>query len=290
MNQDQFDTLVKNLEDYAQRHPAGYKIRVGLLAALGYAYIFLVLAALIAVLWLLIYVSVANFIIFKFGWLVLVFVWVILRSLWVRLPPPEGLALRREDAPLLFKMVEEASTALQSPQPQHILLTEDFNAAVVQVPRLGLLGWQANYLIVGLPLMQALSPEQFRAVIAHELGHLSGNHGRFFGWIYRVRLTWIQLLLRMQQENRRADVFEIFLKWYAPYFNAYSFVFARAQEYEADKSAARIAGTETAAQALITLEVKGKFLESKFWTDILRGADSQEMPPETVFAQMSNVL
>lgn len=59
----------------------------------------------------------------------------------------------------------------------------------MQHARLGVLGWHVNYLILGLPLMQAVSPEQFRAIVAHELGHLSRNHSRFAGWIYRVRLT-----------------------------------------------------------------------------------------------------
>ena len=34
-------------------------------------------------------------------------------------------------------------------------------------------GWLNNYVGVGLPLMRAFSPEEFRAVVAHEFGHLS---------------------------------------------------------------------------------------------------------------------
>ncbi|HYG79919.1 MAG TPA: M48 family metalloprotease [Pyrinomonadaceae bacterium] len=290
MNQVQFDELVKRLEGYARENPAGYKLRVGLLAALGYGYIFLVLAVLVVMVVFLVTAIKTNFLALKFAWILLVFAWVIVRSLWVTIPAPEGLELRREDAPLLFEMVEEAAARLESPRPRHILLTDDFNAAVVQVPRLGLLGWQVNYLIVGLPLTQALSPEQFRAVVAHELGHLSGNHGRFAGWIYRVRQTWVQLLLRLQQEQRHADIFEIFLKWYAPYFNAYSFVLGRAQEYEADRSAAELAGRDNAAEALISTEVKGRFLEQKFLPDILKETSGQAEPPPTVFAQMTGAL
>jgi Zn-dependent protease with chaperone function len=290
MNKEQFDALVKRLEGYARSHPAGYKLRVGLLAALGYGYIFLVLAALVALIVFLVTAATVNFLALKFAWILLVFAWVILRSLWVKLPAPQGLELRREDAPLLFEMVEEASARLESPRPEHILLTDDFNAAVVQVPRLGLFGWQVNYLVVGLPLMQALAPEQFRAVVAHELGHLSGNHGRFAGWIYRVRQTWVQLLLRLQKEHRRADIFEVFLKWYAPYFNAYSFVLGRAQEYEADLRAAELAGRDNAALALINLEVKARFLDQRFWRELLKDADRQAEPPAAAFAQMAGAL
>jgi len=39
MNQEQYDALVKRLEGYARENPGSYKLRVGLLAALGYGYI-----------------------------------------------------------------------------------------------------------------------------------------------------------------------------------------------------------------------------------------------------------
>ena len=44
MRQEQFDALVQRLENFARQQPGIYKLRVGLLAVLGYAYIFLVLA------------------------------------------------------------------------------------------------------------------------------------------------------------------------------------------------------------------------------------------------------
>jgi hypothetical protein len=34
----------------------------------------------------------------------------------------------------------------------------------VQRPRLGVFGWQENYLMVGLPLLRGLSPDEVRAV------------------------------------------------------------------------------------------------------------------------------
>ena len=105
-------------------------------------------------------------------------------------------------------------------------------------------------MVVGLPLLRALTPDEFRAVLAHEFGHLSGKHGRFSGWIYRVRQTWIQILTQVHQDRSYASfLFEPFLNWYAPYLNAYSFVLARTQEREADAYAVDFAGKEFAAMA-----------------------------------------
>jgi hypothetical protein len=69
-------------------------------------------------------------------------------------------------------MIEELRARLRAPRVHRVLVTGDFNAAVVRVPRLALLGWYRNHLLIGLPLAKALTPEQFRAVLAHELAHL----------------------------------------------------------------------------------------------------------------------
>ena len=295
MTQERFDRLVQRLEGLARQQPATYKLRVGLLAVLGYAYIFLVLAGLIALLALLVAIVLVartfNFYIIKFAIVLLVPALIILRSLWIAFPPPTGLPLNRRSVPRLFSLVDELTSKLQSPQFDHILLTNDLNAAVVQRPRLGLFGWQENYLIIGLPLMQALSQSQFRAVLSHELGHLSGNHSRFAGWIYRVRKTHAQIWEKLHQSGQGSSIlFEIFFNWYFPFFNAYSFVLARMDEYEADRCAAELAGAKNAADALINLEVKARFLESEFWPNVYKQVNHQIEPPSAIYTDLSSAL
>lgn len=291
MNEEKFSALVDRLEDYARQHPTQYKIRVGLLAAAGYAYIFTVVAILLLiVVAVLIYVRF-NWFVIKILWIPLVLVGVALRSLWVTFPEPDGLPLKSEDAPALFALVKEVEEAVQAPHVHSVLLTDEFNAGVVQIPRLGFFGWHKNYLLVGLPLMQALSAEEFRAVIAHEMGHLSGAHSRFTGWIYRVRQTWAQIVTRLHEEGRYGSfIFERFLNWYAPFFNAYSFVLARRQEYEADAQAVELAGREQAASALINLELKGRFLSEDFWPNFYRTADNESEPPPDVFTRFVSAM
>jgi Zn-dependent protease with chaperone function len=200
--------------------------------------------------------------------------------------------LSRQQVPSLFELVDELRKALRAPKIHHILLTSEFNAAVVQIPRLGLLGWQQNYLILGLPLMQALSPQQFRGVLAHELGHLSGNHSKFSGWIYRVRKTWGQIFERLHQSEQwgASMLFNSFFNWYAPYFQAYSFVLARSNEYEADRCAAQLAGSHHIAEALVNIAVKSQFLEQSFWTKIYQQANEQPNPPKNLFIDLGNAL
>lgn len=296
MTQEQFDALVLRLESFARQQPANYKLRVGLLAALGYSYILLLLIGLVVIFGLIVLLAIysrsANVVFVKLGILVLVPAFIVLKSLWVQFPPPTGLELNRQKLPRLFTLIDELTSTLKAPQFHRILLTDEFNAAVVQIPRLGIFGWQQNYLILGLPLMQALSPMEFRAVLAHELGHLSGNHSRFASWIYRVRKTYVQLLSRLQQSGHKGSsaLIERFFNWYAPFFSAYSFVLGRMNEYEADRCAVELAGMQNTAEALINVEVKAKFLESSFWPSIYKQVDHQIEPPTATFTTMFTAL
>ncbi|HEY9747489.1 MAG TPA: M48 family metalloprotease, partial [Allocoleopsis sp.] len=294
--QEQFETLIQRLEKFARQQPATYKVRVGLLAVLGYGYIFAVIAGLLAVFgaiaWLMIFSGRIHTAMIKLAILVLIPAVIALRSLWVTFPPPTGLPLSRQQAPQLFALLDELTTKLQAPRFHHVLMTEEFNAAVVQVPRLGMLGWQQNYLLLGLPLLQALSLEQFRAVLAHELGHLSGNHSRFAGWIYRVRKTYAQLFERLRSNEQDGSwlLFEHFFNWYAPFFNAYSFVLARNDEYEADRCAAELAGANHAAAALINVNIQAQFIESTYWPKIYQQVEQQIEPPATAFTNLATAL
>jgi Zn-dependent protease with chaperone function len=279
MTDETFTTLVGRLERRAARHPALYKLRILLLALLGYGYVLGILAGTVTLVVLVLTLGRFNAAILKIEIILVVFAGLILRALWVRLPPPEGLPIERQDAEALFAEIDRLQAALRTPRVHQVLLTSDFNASMSQVPRLGVLGWQRNYLTLGLPLMQALSPAGFRAVLAHELGHLSGAHGRFGAWIYRVRRTWEQLLEQFEERGHRGSVvFKRFFQWYAPYFGAYSFVLARTHEYEADRLAAQAEGKRTAAQALVDVAMAGDFLARDFWPSFFQRANSQPQP------------
>lgn len=294
MTRQQFETLARKLEKTAESGMSSYRAKVLLLAAAGYVYIFLILAAVLAVLGLLVWTLVSgrmSSILIKVGLPFGALAFTILRALWVRWPEPTGMPLTPQQAPKLFSEVESIRRKLNAPKVHRVFIDDRFNAAMEQRPMLGVFGWTQGYIHVGLPLMLATSTAEFRAVLAHEMGHLSGNHGRSTGWVYRIRRTWSQLLHRLQEEDRwGSGIFTKFFQWYAPFLNAYSFVLARAQEYEADQCAAEVAGRETAAQALVAIEVRGKFLDEQFWGDVWKTANESQVPPEHIFVRQSNAL
>lgn len=294
MKREEFDELVKKLEPLAARNPMAYRVRVALLALFGSA---VILGALILslALTLALVLLVVNGDALYFTIKALIFVGaldlLIIRSLWVKIAPPKGVELSPADAAPLFDLVEEIRAKLNCPRVDHIVLDSHFNAAMAAVPRLGMFALNTNYLVVGLPLMQALSPDEFRSVVAHELGHLSRRHDRFSHWIYGVNKTWLQLLESLEKSKHRgAKYFKSFFNWYAPYFHAYSFVLDRSVEYEADRAAAEMAGARYAADALVALELRGAYLSEEFWPSVYLRARAEPEPPPVFGADLPVAL
>ena len=91
----------------------------------------------------------------------------------------------------------------------------------------------------------------------------------------------------LESNNSKGSfLFTPFLNWYAPYFNAYSFPLARANEYEADATSARLTSPRTAAEALTNVDVVGSYIGERYWPQIYQQADDLPQPSVGPFAIM----
>jgi len=266
MDIERFNSMVARLERESAADPRGYRVKVALLALLGFAILGLVLAALgfglvalagIAV-GLTFMGSAAILLLLKLGkllFLLAIPLWYTLKSavraLFVRLPAPQGRELKRAEAPALFAALDRMRASMGGPRFHHVLVVDDLNAAVMQRPAFGLVGWPRNYLLLGLPLLECLGPDEALAVVAHEYGHLAGSHGRFSAFIYRLRHTWGTVQAYVDHfQGWLGRLVAPLVGWYAPYFNAYTWVLARADEYRADAASAELVGAHNAVHAL----------------------------------------
>lgn len=182
---ERFEQLIAAAERDIQHNPRRYTIKVALLALLGYAVIFGMLLVLIGLVGGLGWAALAStaFILFLFKtkliFALLIMIYVLLRALWVRFQAPVGYRVKAKQYPAIFTELKSLSRKLKAPKVHQVILTPEYNAAIVQTPRLGVFGWYKNTLILGVELLLSQSPAQVRSVIAHELGHLSGKHSRF---------------------------------------------------------------------------------------------------------------
>jgi len=293
MTESEFRNLVAQLERECDVAPGRYRVKVIALAGMGYAYALGMLALTIGGVFagIGLIASRHTFVGGKLAFIFGVAAFLVIRALWVRLEPPTGRRVSREEAPHLWRLVDKLRAKQPGPEIHEIIIDDAFNASIVQTPRLGIFGWYRNTLTLGLPLLQALSPKECAAVMAHEYGHISGAHGKTGAWIYRIRLVWMRLADAFAQEDGWFDkLFTRFFRWYIPWFNAYSFVLARQQEYEADQASARFVGRTTTASALVAASVKGRFMAEKFWPALYAQADHQPRPGFMPHAAMRTAL
>lgn len=289
-----YRALVASLEEEARRNPDGIRRRIFGLIALGYGYVLGVLAVLVLAI-IAAFVFAVKTTTASIAWKLIVPLIVvagfILKALWVRAEPPPGMRLAAGRAPALDRRVEEIRRALRAPRPNEVVLTEDFNASVTQLPLLGVFGFPRTYLMLGLPLMYALTPAQFDAVLAHEFGHLSASHPKRGLWLYRMYQTWYRLMMQMQEtQSWAAGFFERFVQWYVPKLNAYGFVMSRRDEYAADADAARVTSAAALGGALVALELRGRAYEDTVWNGIWAQANHTPEPPPSVWGAVPQLL
>ncbi len=301
MKYDQYVSLIKDLEVSAAKDRRGYQRKVFGLAMLGYAYFLVLIFAFLVVPLGLILVAlidpqrVLTILLWtaKFWWAVIPvgafyfgFLGSAVKALVTKVPEPEGTVLQREDAPELFSFIDSTCETLDAAKPREVFLSDEFNASVMTLPRFGLFGSKV-YLQLGLPVMKALSPEQFKAVLAHEIGHISGKHGGFGKWTYQLHESWGRFIeLQELNDNKFAVLYEKFVDWFFPYFQAYSFVLMREHEKEADEYAAKIIGAQPLAEALISLRTRSSELDNEFWPAIHKENQQTATPVGNMFERM----
>ena len=295
MTREQIDALILSLEKASRKNPRLYITRIIGLVLLAYSYLLLILLGSLALCVLMIVMVVYAPATLKLGLVGLIafggiFI-AVARGLWVKLKPPTGRFITRAEVPKLFDLLDELRAALNCAPFHHVIVVGEINAAVVQVPRLGILGWHRNYLLIGLPLMQSLAPDEFKAVLAHEFAHSSRGHGRFGNWLYRTRRTWEQIMQHMAKRRMRfGAILYKFLQWFWPRFHCHTFVLSRVNEYEADACAARLAGPQAIATALTRIRVDGPLLSEKFWPEVFNRATTEKQPPADVGFTLGQAL
>jgi Zn-dependent protease with chaperone function len=246
----------------------------------GYAYIALVVATLIGVPLLLVLGLLSRrpfvgLIAVLVGVPLLLLVRTAVRALVFRIPAPQGVSVAHADAPELHAEVARIRQAVGAPRVHEIMLISHFNASAVQLPRFGVF-WPRNYLLLGFPVFAVMSPDQMRAVIAHELAHLSRAHGRLALLVHRLRLSWGRLIRALDTSTPTYAL--LLFRWYAPRLQAQSTALARRHELVVDRLAARVAGVDPTADSIVALGIVGPVYEEALWSDVERDEDDGPGP------------
>lgn len=276
---------IKKLEELSRVNPKEYNKKLILFTVLGYAYIAMLFILLSAFIALVVFIAVKfklNGALGRILFVLLGLIVLLARSLFMKVPEPEGIYVERKDVPKLFEIIDDVSNKVNAPKIDKVLINDELNAGIVQRPKLGILGFNTSYLEIGIQLMMALSEEELRAVLAHELGHISNNHGKFGNWIYKVNSTWYRIS-EIFEDRKGVFLIKRFFNWYIPMYNIYSHIILRKQELEADKFSVKVANSKITANSILNIVVKTNYMDKIFWTNIQKKAIDREQPIDNIY-------
>ena len=176
-----------------------------------------------------------------------------------------GVMVTDRDEPALWERVRFLARAVGTRPPTRIYLVPDVNAAVWENAKLlGLIPGRRS-MMIGMPLLMALTPAQFDAVVAHELGHYGNRDTRLGALDHRARESVMAAVGAAQGRlagRRTAEgkprrfrmpgqtVYVALFRAYAQLVLSVTQKASRRQEFAADRVAAGIAGQANAAAGL----------------------------------------
>ena len=145
------------------------------------------------------------------------------RIIGIKLPSYSGINVNNRTVPTLVKFVTEIQQIYKLPKFHNIIISDQFILDVVKTPLFGLPLGSTNSLVIGLPVLQTLSPLHFQCALERKLGQYTKRRYFFSNWLYQLRYTWAQYNDVYAERKHSGDqILSWFFKFYSPLYNAAS--------------------------------------------------------------------
>ena len=185
--------------------------------------------------------------------------------------------IKRQDEPALFGLIDEIVQEVGTSFPKRVYLSADVNAAVFYDSSF----WSMflpikKNLQIGLGLVNTVTTEEFKGILAHEFGHFSQSSMKVGSYVYNVN----QIIYNMLYDNEGFDNMIqrwASVSWYFAIFvmvavkivqaiqwilaKLYNFInlsylsLSREMEFHADEIAAHTTGSAPLGQSLLRMEM-----------------------------------
>ncbi len=185
--------------------------------------------------------------------------------------------ITREDEPLLFQFIDDIVYEVGTDRPKRVYLSPEVNASVFYDSNF----WSMFFPIrknlqIGLGLVNSISEQELKAILAHEFGHFSQRSMKVGSYVYNVN----QVIFNILYDNSSFD--EMIKAWsnISNYFSIFTFLakkiiegiqwilrkmydfvnvsylaLSREMEFHADEVAANVAGYEPLKNSLMRIDL-----------------------------------
>lgn len=192
--------------------------------------------------------------------------------------------VQRQEEPQLFELIDDIVAEVGTSFPKRVYLTHDVNAAVFFDSNF----WSMFFpirknLLIGLGLVNTVSAEEFKAILAHEFGHFSQRSMKVGSYVYNVN----QIIYNMLYDNQGFDqlvqgwasihaIITLFvigairivqgIQWVLGHLynliNLSYLSLSREMEFHADEIAAHVAGSTPMSKALLRVDLAQEALNT----------------------------
>lgn len=216
---------------------------------------------------------------------------------------PLHVEVTEEEHPKLFQFIRQLSSEVGAPFPKRVFVNHEINAAVFYHSTvLSLFFPVKKNLLVGLGLVNSISLDEFKAVLAHEFGHFSQSSMKLGSYVYMAnsmiydmvyeRDKWDELLERWKKMDGRIAIFAWILSpiiWLVRLFmmmlyqglNLLHSSLSRQMEYHADLVAVSVSGSNSLINALYKIGLSNE--SYNFTLDQLQTANDQSIYSNDIF-------
>jgi Zn-dependent protease with chaperone function len=171
-----------------------------------------------------------------------------------------GASVTREEAPELWRIVDNIADRLNALRPQQIVVGLEPNFFVTEADVVCLNGnYSGRTMYCSMPLSRILTTSEFSSVIGHELGHFKGLDTKFsigFYPIYRGTVSSIALLHETGGEGSASIALLpaiAILSYFLECFSVAESRISRDRELAADQVGASITDAATIGTALVKI-------------------------------------
>lgn len=196
----------------------------------------------------------------------------------------EFIEVTQEEQPELFAMIHDLVNEIKTDFPKKVFLTYNVNASVFYNSSFWSMFFPVRKnLQIGVGLINSLTNQELRAILAHEFGHFSQRSMKVGSYVYNVNNVIFNMLynnesLRKMHEKIAGlssylalplyiSVFSIngiqkILQKLYEYININYLALSREMEFHADEIAANVAGSKAMSDSLQRLSFANHSLES----------------------------
>jgi len=209
----------------------------------------------------------------------------------MRFSLPSGLELTEARFPRLFELLQELGDIYGEPRIDRVVLRDRFVVRIVKTPCNGFAFSTTRTLIIGLPVLLAMSPLDVHVLLARRVGQLAGKRNRLGSWLYFLRDMWDQYVSSCaRQSSPLARPVCSFFQSYAPLYRSFSVGVARSSELDADFYALQAINDRDVARGITCQVLTEAYLCHTYWPEVLETAGASGRPESLPHAGMAKVF